>query len=59
MAQATAGALSVIARMKRRFKTITLDNGTEFHDYEEWERRFPVTCYFATPYHSWERVAET
>lgn len=55
MAQATAGALSVIARMTRRFKTITLDNGTEFHDYEQWERRFPVKCYFATPYHSWER----
>jgi len=55
MAQTTAGALSVIARMKHRFKTITLDNGTEFHDYEEWERRFPVRCYFATPYHSWER----
>lgn len=54
-AETTSGALRVIARMKSRFKTITLDNGTEFHDYEEWERRFPVKCYFATPYHSWER----
>jgi len=55
MAEATTGALAVIARMQHRFKTITLDNGSEFHDYEQWESRFPVKCYFATPYHSWER----
>lgn len=36
-------------------KTITLDNGTEFHDYERVERAFGVEVYFATPYHSWER----
>lgn len=29
--------------------------GTEFHDYKTLEARFPVLCYFATPYHSWER----
>jgi len=55
MKEATAAAASVIARMRRRFKTITFDNGTEFHDYETLERQFGVTCYFATPYHSWER----
>jgi len=37
------------------FSTLTLDNGTEFHSYKKLEERFPVTCYFATPYHSWER----
>jgi transposase, IS30 family len=37
------------------FKTITFDNGTEFHDYKVLEKEFPITCYFATPYHSWER----
>ena len=37
------------------FKTITFDNGTEFHGYKQMEELFPVTCYFATPYHSWER----
>jgi transposase, IS30 family len=36
-------------------KTITFDNGTEFHDYKKLEDEFAVTCYFATPYHSWER----
>jgi IS30 family transposase len=55
MAEATAAAADVIRRMRHRFQTITFDNGTEFHDYESLERRFGVTCYFATPYHSWER----
>ena len=55
MAEATNAASIVIRRMRHRFRTITFDNGTEFHDYESLERRFGVTCYFATPYHSWER----
>lgn len=37
------------------FKTITADNGTEFHDYKRIEGRTAVTFYFATPHHSWER----
>ena len=41
--------------MSGSFHTLTLDNGTEFHDYKTLEARFPLTCYFATPYHSWER----
>lgn len=48
-------ALHAIAQHRRTFKTLTLDNGTEFHGYEELEQRFPIICYFATPYHSWER----
>ena len=46
---------TLIRRAKGRFKTITADNGTEFHDYEAVERSIPVKFYFATPYHSWER----
>ncbi len=46
---------SLIRRAPTRFKTITADNGTEFHDYESVERSIPVKFYFATPYHSWER----
>lgn len=38
-----------------RFKTITVDNGTEFHGYRLIERATGVKFYFATPYHSWER----
>jgi len=37
------------------FKTITADNGTEFHSYREIEQATGVSIYFATPYHSWER----
>jgi IS30 family transposase len=50
--QALARAL---IRLNGRMKTLTLDNGTEFHGYQELERMFPLKCYFATPYHSWER----
>jgi IS30 family transposase len=37
------------------FKTITADNGTEFHGYRDIESKTGVTFYFATPHHSWER----
>jgi IS30 family transposase len=37
------------------FRTITADNGTEFHSYEHIERKVQLQFYFATPYHSWER----
>lgn len=45
----------LIQRRPDRFKTITADNGTEFHDYEVVEETTPAKFYFATPYHSWER----
>jgi IS30 family transposase len=46
---------NLIRRAPDQFKTITADNGTEFHDYESVERATGVKFYFATPYHSWER----
>lgn len=36
-------------------KTITSDNGCEFHGFKEVEERTGVRFYFATPHHSWER----
>lgn len=48
-------AASQVLHVHRGIKTLTFDNGTEFHDYARLEQRFPVRCYFATPYHSWER----
>jgi IS30 family transposase len=51
----TRAAAKVLRKERRRIKTITLDNGSEFHNYKELEKRFPVKFYFATPYHSWER----
>jgi len=45
----------MIRRVPERCKTITSDNGTEFHDYASVEEAMGVKFYFATPYHSWER----
>lgn len=45
----------LIRRARKTFKTITSDNGTEFHNYKSVERAVGVKFYFATPYHSWER----
>lgn len=48
-------ALQLIRSHRHLFKTITVDNGTEFHGYRDIERLANTTFYFATPYHSWER----
>lgn len=53
--QAAAALKVAIREMGRQIKTITLDNGTEFHDYKTVETATGVKFYFATPYHSWER----
>jgi transposase, IS30 family len=54
--QQAANALKQALReIEREVRTITLDNGTEFHDYERVEEVHAVKFYFATPYHSWER----
>jgi transposase, IS30 family len=47
--------IRLIDEQPHLFRTITADNGTEFHGYEEIERITGVRFYFATPYHSWER----
>jgi len=47
--------IDVILSHEGLFKTITVDNGPEFHSYEDIERATGVTIYFATPYASWER----
>ncbi len=40
---------------KAKRKTLTLDNGTEFSDWERLEKKSGATVYFAYPYHFWER----
>ena len=37
------------------FKTITWDNGTEFHGYRQIEQATGVKSFFAYPHHPWER----
>jgi IS30 family transposase len=51
----TQACIQAIKEHKRKFITITFDNGTEFHSYKDIESQTSVTCFFATPYHSWER----
>ena len=48
--------VQLITSHRHLFKTITVDNGTEFHGYRDIERATDTTFYFATPYRSWERA---
>lgn len=54
-AQTNGRTIRLIRKHPDRFKSITADNGTEFHDYKLIENVTGVVYYFATPYHSWER----
>jgi len=40
---------------RMKMKSLTLDNGTEFHGFKELEAKLGIKVYFAQPYHSWER----
>lgn len=48
-------ATVLIRAQRRRVRTITADNGTEFHSYAAIERATTARFYFATPHHAWER----
>ena len=47
--------LKIIKKYGLNVKTITADNGTEFHGFKALESETHVKVYFAHPYHSWER----
>jgi IS30 family transposase len=47
--------IALIRTQPRRVRTITADNGTEFHRYPQIERATGARFYFATPHHAWER----
>jgi IS30 family transposase len=53
--QTTAATIELIWRYPGRFRTITADNGTEFHGYADIQKATGVKFYFATPHHAWER----
>lgn len=55
MRETTSSILKLMGRHLRCYKTITADNGAEFHDYKTVEAITDVPFYFATPHHSWER----
>jgi IS30 family transposase len=48
-------AQRLIRRQPYPVQTITVDNGTEFHEYAALERTTATRFYFATPHHAWER----
>jgi IS30 family transposase len=54
-AEATARCIELIDRQHGRVRTVTADNGTEFHSYAEIETATGALFYFATPHHAWER----
>jgi transposase, IS30 family len=48
-------ARQLISARSHSVRTITVDNGTEFHEYAKLERTTGTRFYFATPHHAWER----
>lgn len=50
-----ARAKHLIARQLRPVRTITVDNGTEFHADKALETQVAARFYFATPHRAWER----
>jgi len=49
---------AIVGKMKKLSQpvlTITFDNGKEFALHKNIGRALNASCYFATPYHSWER----
>lgn len=40
---------------KKKYLTLTYDNGIQFSEHEALERDLKIPVYFAFPYHSWER----
>ena len=54
-AELNRATFALIKRYPQAFRTITADNGTEFHGYRALEAATGVPFYFATPHHSWER----
>jgi IS30 family transposase len=53
--EVNARATQLIRAQPRPVRTITADNGTEFHEYVALERATKARFYFATPHHAWER----
>jgi IS30 family transposase len=48
-------AIELINTAARRTRSVTVDNGTEFHGYKTIEAVTGAHFFFATPHHLWER----
>jgi transposase, IS30 family len=51
-----ARATTLLRHEPHPIRTITSDNGSEFHIYKQLEQRLGTKFYFATPHHAWERA---
>lgn len=47
--------ISLLSNVLPLVKSITADNGSEFHGYKQIEARLGYPVYFAAPHHAWER----
>ena len=54
-AELNGKVIKLIEREMRLVRTITADNGTEFHQFRKIESATHALFYFCAPYHSWER----
>jgi IS30 family transposase len=54
-AEVNRRSIGLVRAQPRPVRTITADNGTEFHRYATIERATAARFYFATPHHAWER----
>jgi IS30 family transposase len=54
-AEVNVHAIRILHRQPRPVCTVTVDNGTEFHEYAKLERATATRFYFATPHRAWER----
>jgi transposase, IS30 family len=55
VAHTNARTLQLLRHEPHPVRTITSDNGAEFHGYRALETELGTTFYFATPHHAWER----
>lgn len=51
----TQATIDKMAGLPHPIRTITYDNGKEFAAHKDIANALNTNCYFATPYHSWER----
>jgi IS30 family transposase len=51
----TQATIDKMADLPHPVRTITYDNGKEFAAHKNIARALNTNCFFATPYHSWER----
>ncbi len=54
-AEVNQRATQLIRHQQRPVRTITADNGTEFHGFAAIEKKTQARFYFAIPHHAWER----